>query len=191
MKTAIKFQIGSMWFCVENSRGVASGYPDEVTVTLRESRVNGRPGRRIEANPGTQRNEILALGLRLLDLADRMTPETTWSASRIVHGDGHPPRTFNLGAADLELVERLAPHKPLDFARHAYESAERLRTRMPILRAAQSVLEHCDNETANGLYVILAAADMYGRLPFRPELATAESGQSLHSGGCKDDTTQH
>lgn len=41
---------------------------------------------------------------------------------------------------------------------------ERLRTRMPVLHAAQAVLEHCDG-TAAGLHVLIAAADLNGGLP--------------------------
>jgi hypothetical protein len=191
MNTDIKFRIGSTWLCIESADGPAPGHPDSVTVALRRSRSRGQPGRRIEANPGTQRCEILALGLRLLELADRMTPETTWSESQAAHGGARPPRVLNLGAAERELIERLSPDQPIDFARHVYQCSERLRVRMPILRAAQSVLEHCNDETAAGLYLMLATADMYGYLPVRTEPAAPHDGRSPHYCGCLDDPAKH
>jgi hypothetical protein len=42
------------------------------------------------------------------------------------------------------------------------------------LRAAQSVLEHCDDETASGLYSMLAVADMHGYIPFASVTALGE-----------------
>jgi hypothetical protein len=39
---------------------------------------------------------------------------------------------------------------------------------MPILRAAQSVLAHCHDETAAELYVLIAAADQTGGLLAKP-----------------------
>ncbi|QCP48659.1 hypothetical protein FAZ95_05315 [Trinickia violacea] len=176
MKTEIRFRIGSTWLCLESGRGPVPEHPDAVTVTLRRSRTNGRPGRCIEANPGTRRNEILALGLRLVELADRMTPETMWSSNQTVQSDGRPPRALNLDAADRALIEHLSLDRPIDFARHVYESSERLHARMPILRAAQSVLGHCDDETAADLYLLLVFADMHGCLPLRSELAATEPG---------------
>jgi hypothetical protein len=168
MKTAIRFQIGSTWLCFEEGDGYAPGHPDRVAVALRANRPEGRPGRRIAANLTTQREEILALGLRLLDLADRMTPETSWSLSRTAGDTSVRPAPVNFGPADRDLVERLSAERPIDFARHVYASAERLRTRMPILRAAQCVLGHCDDETAAGLHAILATIDMHGCLLFKP-----------------------
>jgi hypothetical protein len=167
MRTTIRYQIGSTWLCVEDGNGDAPGHPDRVTVALRASRPNGKPGRRIEANRATQRDEILALGLRLLDLADRMAPETSWPAGQAVDDTGNPLAPVNFGPSDRDLIERLSVDRPIEFARHVYASAERLRRRMPILRAAQSVLEHCDDETASGLYSMLAAADMHGFIPVR------------------------
>ena len=174
MRTVIRFQIGSTWLCVEDGKGDASEHPDRVTVTLRASRPNGRPGRRIAANLATQRDEILALGLRLLDLADRMTPENTSSSRRTVGDTGDRPGPINFGPGDRDLIERLSADRPIDFARHVYASAERLRIRMPILRAAQCVLESCDDETASGLHSILAAVDMHGCLPFPPVIDRGE-----------------
>jgi len=171
MRIPIRFQIDSIWLCVEDGNGDASEHPDRVTVTLRASRPNGRPGRRIAANLATQRNEILALGLRLLDLADRMTPETSRWSCQTAGAAGDRLAPVNFGPGDRDLIERLAADRPIDFARHVYASAERLRIRMPILRAAQCVLEYCDDETASGLHSILAAVDMHGCLPFRPVTA--------------------
>ncbi|MGV2291756.1 hypothetical protein AAHK20_23800 [Trinickia sp. YCB016] len=180
MRTAIRFQIGSTWLCVEDGNGDVPEHPDRVTVTLRASRPNGRPGRRIAASLATRRDEILALGLRLLDLADRMKPEASWSSSQTMSGSGGRAASANFGPGDRDLIERLSADRPIDFARHVYASAERLRVRMPILRAAQCVLESCDDKTASGLHAILAAVDMHGRLPFprvidRGEVRTAET----------------
>ncbi|WP_217497475.1 hypothetical protein [Trinickia violacea] len=75
------------------------------------------------------------------------------------------------------MIERLSADRPIDFARHVYASAERLRIRMPILRAAQCVLEYCDDETASGLHSILAAVDMHGCLPF-PQVAVLGAVQN-------------
>jgi hypothetical protein len=191
MNTNIRFQIGSTWLCVEASKGHAPEHPNDVTVALRESGPNGQPGRRIAANPATQRNEILALGLKLLDLADRMTPKTTWSSSQTAADTTQPPRALNLGAADLELIERPSVDNPIGFARHAFASSERLRARMPILHTAQRVLEHCDDTTATALHVILAAADMLGGLPFTSALAVAQPEQSPRFESCADDTIKH
>ncbi|WP_206997067.1 hypothetical protein [Trinickia mobilis] len=171
MRTAIRFQIGSTWLCVEDGNGCAPGHPDAVTVALRASRPDGRLGRRIAANHATRRDEILALGLRLLDLADRMTPETFGSSGQTAGDIGESPKSVNFGPGDRDLIEHLSPGRPIDFARHVYAGAERLRARMPILRAAQCVLEHCDDETAKGLHSILAAVDMHGCQPFRSGLA--------------------
>ena len=45
---------------------------------------------------------------------------------------------------------------------------ERLRARMPVFRAAQRVLEHCDDEAAAGLHVLIATADQAGGFPGKP-----------------------
>lgn len=170
MTQAIRFRIGTTWLCVEDGSGRMPGHPDYVTVALRANRPDDRPGRRIAANRSTQRNEILALGLRLLELADRMSVDSDLTAACAAgHSDKRPVR-WNFGPDEQELIDRLSVDSPIDYARHVYDSAGKLQTRMPILRAAQTVLENCDDETARGLHTILAATDMLGELPVRPYL---------------------
>lgn len=168
MKTDIRFRIGDKWICVEGGNGYAPDHPDYVTFAVREARANGKPGGRVAANFSVRRRAVQELGLRLLDLADRMTPETTWQNSQTVGETGQPPLLFTFGDDDRAVRERLLADKPANFARHVYASAERLRARMPILRAAQRVLEHCDDEPAAGLHVLVAAADQAGGFPARP-----------------------
>ena len=170
MKKAIRFRIGTTWLCVEERAGRAPGHPDHVTVALRTNRPDDRPGRRVAANRSTQRDEILALGLRLLELADRMPPESDQPSGCAAGSAGKSGMPLNFGPDERALIDRLAVDNPIDFARYVYDSAERLRARMPILRAAQSVLENCNDETAKGLHTILAATDMLGRLPLQPLL---------------------
>lgn len=193
MRKNLRFRIGSTWLCMENGDESAPEYPDSVSVVLRQNQSNGQPGRRIEMTPRVQRNEILALGLRLLDLAGRMTPETP-SDSQSTPGDETSPGLLDdLDAMDVELVESLPHEEPVDFARDVSQSAKRLRKRMPILRAAQSVLEQCDDETATRLYLMLVAADMDGRLPSVRVPIVAESSWSPCFEQCvrTPDTTEH
>jgi len=168
MNANIKLRVGDMWLCVEDGTGYAPEHPDYVTMCLRESKPNKQPGRRTAANFAVKRNTVLRLALELLELADRMTPETTWSSSQTVGDGGQPPMVLNFGEVDRALLERLHPDAPLNLARHAYASVEKLRARMPVLRAAQRVLEHCDDETASALHVLIASADHRNGLRFRP-----------------------
>ena len=168
MTTHLKFRIGEKWICIEDGSGYAPEHPDYVTFAIRDAKPNGKPGSRSAANFSVHRRTVLEIGLRLLELADRMTPETTWQSSHAVGEKGQPPLTFTFGEDDRAVLDRLLADKPLNFARHVYASAERLRARMPILRAAQRVLEHCDDETAAGLHVLIAAADQAGGFPAKP-----------------------
>ncbi|MDR6412991.1 hypothetical protein [Paraburkholderia terricola] len=167
MKTHLKFRIGDTWVCVEDGKGYASEHPDHVTFAVREAKPDGKPGNRVDANLSVPRRELLAIALSMLELADRMTPETTWMNSETVGCIGQP-LPLHFGDDHARMTERVTGDRPLNFARNAYAKFERLRARMPILRAAQSVLEHCDDETAAGLYVLIAAADQTGGLPARP-----------------------
>jgi hypothetical protein len=168
MSANIKFPVGGAWFCVEDGTGYSDEHPDYVTFCLRESRPNKQPGRRTAVNFAVKRSRVLRLALELLELADRMTPETTWSSSQTVGDGGQPPMVLHFGEADEALLKRLSPDAPLNFARHAYASVEKLRARMPVLRAAQRVLEHCDDETAAALHVLITSADHRNGLRFRP-----------------------
>jgi hypothetical protein len=168
MTTHLKFRIGEKWIYIEDGNGYAPDHPDHVTFAVRDVKVNGKPGGRVTANFSVRRRTVLEIGLRLLDLADRMTPETTWQNSQTVGGSGQPPLTFTFGEDDRVVLDRLLADRPLNFARHAYASAERLRARMPVLRAAQRLLEHCDDDTAAGLHVLIAAADQAGGFPAKP-----------------------
>ncbi|MFM0592932.1 hypothetical protein [Paraburkholderia dilworthii] len=194
MKKNLKFRIGATWLCIENRDESAPEYPDSVSVVLRQSQSNGQPGRRIEMTPRVQRNAILALGLRLLDLAGRMTPETTSSDSQSTPGNEPSPSLLDeFDATEVELVESLPHEEPVEFARDVSQSAKRLRKRMPILRAAQSVLEQCNDETATRLYLTLVAADMDGSLPSVRVPIVAESSWSPCFEQCvrTPDTTEH
>jgi hypothetical protein len=191
MKAMIRFRVGSTWLCVEDGKGRAPAHPDSVTVAVREGRADGRSGRRIASSPGTGRTELLALGLRLLELADRMTPETTWLDSVPAAGGDPAAGALNSGTADQELVERLSIDRPIDFAHHTHASAERLRERMPILRAAQCLLQNCDDETAANLYMLLSVADLYGCLPVGPALNTHKPGSVEQDNVCPGDFVTH
>jgi hypothetical protein len=194
MKKNLRFRIGSNWLCMENSDESAPEYPDSVSVVLRKDQTNGQPGERIDMTSRVRRNAILALGLRLLDLAGRMTPETPAPDSQLTPGDAPSPSLLDdLDAMDVELIESLPHGEPVDFARDVSQSAKRLRKRMPILRAAQSVLEQCDDETATRLYLMLVAADMDGSLPSVRVPIVAESSWSPCFEQCvrTPDTTEH
>jgi hypothetical protein len=160
MTTHLKFRIGNKWVCVEGGNGYAPEHPDHVTFAVREAKPNGKPGSRIDANLSVPRRAVLQIALSMLELADRMTPETTWINSETV-GCAGQPLLLHFGDDHARMTERVTGDRPLNFARHAYAKFERL-------RAAQSVLEHCDDETAAGLYVLIAAADQTGGLPAKP-----------------------
>ncbi|WP_176057068.1 hypothetical protein [Paraburkholderia sp. BCC1876] len=66
---------------------------------------------------------------------------------------------------DRELIDRLSVDEPIEFARYVADCERRLHSRMSILRAAQTVLESCDDQAASGLHEILVAVDMSGSLP--------------------------
>jgi len=184
MSANIKLRIGSMWFCVEDGTGYVPEHPDYVTICLRESKPKKQPGRRTAADFAVKRNTVLRLALELLELADRMTPETTWSSSQTVGDSGQPPMVVNFGEVDRALLESLHPDAPLNLTRHAYASVEKLRARMPVLRAAQHVLEHCDDETAAGLHVLIASADHRNGLRLRPAAGCdALAGDAADVGG--------
>jgi len=167
MTTHLKFRIGDKCVCAEGGNGYAPEHPDHVTFAVREAKPNGKPGSRIDANLSVPRRAVLQIALSMLELADRMTPETTWINSETV-GCAGQPLLLHFGDDHARMTERVTGDRPLNFARNAYAKFERLRARMPILRAAQSVLEHCDDETAAGLYVLIAAADQTGGLPAKP-----------------------
>ena len=168
MTTHLKFRIGAKRICIEDGNGYALDDPDYVTFAVRDVKAGGKPGGRVAANFSVRRRTVLEIALRLLELADRMTREITRQNSQTVGENGQPPLTFTFGTDDRVVLDRLLADRPLNFARHAYASAERLRARMPLLRAAQRVLEHCDDETAAGLHVLIAAADQAGGFFARP-----------------------
>lgn len=167
MNANIKLRIGGTWFCVEEGTGYAPEHPDYVTICLRESKPNKQPGRRTAADFAVKRSTVLRLALDLLELADRMTPETTWSSSQTVGDSGQPPMVVNFGEVDRALLEWLHPDAPLNLARHAYAGVEKLRARMPVLRAAQRVLEHCDDQTVVSLQVLIASAEQFNGAPIK------------------------
>lgn len=191
MKPVFRYRIGDTWLCVENGNGYAFRHPSHVTVTLRTNRSDGRPGRRIAVNGLTQRDEILALGLRLLELADGMLPEGSVLPERVAGGEGVASASPSLGASDREFIDRLSADKPIDFARYVLDCAERLRGRMPILRAAQSVLENCNDETAKRLQAILSVADMFGCLPAIPGFTVATAKPSSAYDPATDSAALH
>jgi hypothetical protein len=182
MTTHVKFPIGDKWVCVEDGGGCVPEHPDHVTFAVCEAQTNGRPGARVAARFAVRRHRVLELALRLLELADRMTPETTWANSRAVLDEGQPPQVFEGGEGDRALVERLIGDAPLNFARNAWAKSERLRARMPVLRAAQGLLEHCDDDTAASLHVLIAAADLHGGLPVQLVVARADTDFPPDSG---------
>ena len=136
MTTHLKFRIGEKWIYIEDGNGYAPDHPDHVTFAVSDVKANGKSGGRVTANFSVRRRTVLEIALRLLEFADRMTPETTWQNSQTVGENGQPPLTFTFGADDRVVLDRLLADRPLNFARHAYASAERLRARMPLLRAA-------------------------------------------------------
>ncbi|CAE6968170.1 hypothetical protein [Paraburkholderia domus] len=79
-------------------------------------------------------------------------PDHVTFAVRDVKANGKPGcrGAANFSVRRRTVLDRLLADRPLNFARHAYASAERLRARKPVLRATQRVLEHCDDETAAG-----------------------------------------
>jgi hypothetical protein len=171
MNADITLRIGDAWLCVEDGTGYAPEHPDYVTFCLRESKQNKQPGRRTAADFAVKHNTVLHLALELLELADRMTPETTWSSGQTVGNSGQPPMVVNFGEVDRALLERLHPEASLNLARHAYASVEKLRARMPVLRAAQRVLEHCDDKAAASLQVLIASAEHFKGAPIKLTVA--------------------
>ena len=165
MRTYVKFPIGDKWICVEDGGSCGPEDPDHVTFAVREAKANGKPGVQIAARFAVRRNRVLELALRLLVLADRMTPETTWANSQAVPDGGQSPQVFDGAEVDRALVERLRGDAPPDLACNASAKSERLLQRLSVLRAAQGLLEHCDDETAARLQVLIAAADLHGGLP--------------------------
>ncbi|MEW6347314.1 MAG: hypothetical protein AB1704_42355 [Pseudomonadota bacterium] len=137
MTTHLKFRIGEKWVCVEDGNGYAPEHPDYVTFAIRDAKPNGKPGGRSDANFSVHRRTVLEIGLRLLELAERMTPETTWQNSQTVGETGQAPLTFTFAEVDRAVLDRLLADRPLNFAHHAYASAERLRA-SPSRRAART-----------------------------------------------------
>lgn len=168
MTTHLKFRIGEKWICIEDGTGHAPDHPDRLTVAVRNVKANGKPGGRVAANFCVRQRTVQEIRLRLLELAGRMTPETTWQNSKMVGETGQPPLTFTFGEDDRAVLDRLLADRPLNFARHTYASAKRLHARMPVLRAAQRELEHREDGTAAGLHVLIAAVDQAGGISGKP-----------------------
>jgi hypothetical protein len=107
------------------------------------------------------------IALRLLDLSDPMTPGTTCSGSDAVGCTGRPS-PLHFGDDRGRMKARRSADRPLNIARTSDTRFERRRARMPILRAAQRVPEHCDEMTAVGLHALIATAGLTGGVPARP-----------------------
>ncbi|CAE6925890.1 hypothetical protein R69927_06839 [Paraburkholderia domus] len=137
MTTHLKFRIGEKWICIEDGTGYAPDYPDHVTFAVRDVKANCKPGGPVAANFSVRRRTVLEIGLQLLELAERMTPETTWQNSQTEGETGQAPLTFTFAEVDRAVLDRLLADRPLNFARHAYASAERLRS-SPSRRAART-----------------------------------------------------
>jgi len=181
MTTHVKFPIGDKWICVEDGRLCVSERPDHVTFAVHEAEANGLPGARIAARFGVRRQKVIELALRLLELADRMTAETSCAYSQAVTVESQPPQLCDDGEENRDRVKRLSGDAPLKFGRNARAKPEYRRARMAVLHAGQHLLEHGD-ETAASLYLRIPAADLHGGL--RVQLVVAQSGMApLPDGG--------
>lgn len=177
MTTHVKFPIGDKWICVEDGRRCVPEHLDHVIFE-----ANGLPGARIAARFAVRRQKVTELALRLLELADRMTVETSCAYSQAVTVDSQPPQVCADGEEDRARSERLSGDAPLNFGRNTGPKPEYRRARMAVLHAGQHLLEHCDDETAASLYLRIAAADLHGGL--RVQLVVVQSEMApLPDGG--------
>jgi hypothetical protein len=136
MTTHLKFRIGDKWVSVEGGNGYAPEYPDHVTFAVREAKPNGKPGSQIGANLSVPRSAVLQIALSMLELADRMTPETTWINSETV-GCAGQWLLLHLGDDRARMTERVTGDRPLNFARNAYAKFERPRAYADPARCAK------------------------------------------------------
>jgi len=81
-KTYIKFPIGNLFLTVEGGSGYVDEHPDTVNVAIRERTVKGAAGARVGVDFSARRAQIMTLGQQLLEVAQRMSPETLWRRRR-------------------------------------------------------------------------------------------------------------
>jgi hypothetical protein len=150
-----RFLIGRSWLYIDDAGGLVPGHPDFVSLCLRREEgvdaVDGCTGDRVTLT----RTALLAFALRLLEIADLMLPEALWEADQA----GHTKNTADKEDDPSDLSLLMDPGVPFAFARFHYDNMRRLHARMPILRAAQRLLEYGDESIAENLQAFITAAE--------------------------------
>jgi hypothetical protein len=178
--TQISFPIGSAFMTVEDGSGVSNSHPDYVSVAMREKTANGKPGRRIAVNFSVRRAAVFKLALQLLELADRMMPETTFQESRVVGDGDRMPALVGRDDQERAALLRLLPQDrdPLAIGKAASVRYDNLKARIPILRQAQKLLEVCDADTAGTLHMLLVCAEHTGKFPVALVIDAQQHGEA-------------
>ncbi|WP_157838854.1 hypothetical protein [Achromobacter sp. DH1f] len=161
------FQIGELLVCAEHSQGYAApDMPSSVALSVRERSPKGKIGARKALSVYVKPNEIAAIGIEFLSLANRMAPETLFARSETVASTGpqQKPVKHMLQEEAREIADaldqgRLTIDKPL-------ASFEKLRQRIHILQRAQHLLERLDDDAACQLELLLTVMEQYGGLRF-------------------------
>lgn len=178
-KPVMKVPFMGYWLTVDRIGGYGSEHAD---LALRESTPKGVPGKRIKANFGVKRADLIAMAFNLLDVADAMQPDSTYATSDSVHSGKGESIPCNAGFNQLRREVR-----PLDIdevdgrKRDVAERFERLRKRMPSLQLAQRVLERCNDDVAQTISCLLILADQSGDLPVRVGMDMAPSPEAMES----------
>ncbi|MEM5389827.1 hypothetical protein VSR68_40805 [Paraburkholderia phymatum] len=147
MTTHPQFRVGDSLIGAEGGSSYGPDLPDPVSFAVCGVKRGGKSVRRKAVNLALPRRTVLRIALRMLAHADGMMPDTTSINREAAACAGHPPQVLNHREEDRGLIDRLRDNVTLNFAR------------MPALHAAQAMLEHCDEGTAAGPRLLIAAAD--------------------------------
>ncbi len=168
----LQHNVGGLWLVVEEFVGIGDR---AVLMSIRQrstGRDTSRPGPRLCLDQSAGRAKLLTLAYDLIDVADRMLPETTMATSETVATTGTLPtvhnRRFNEEGRRITAGSRDL-HRELDAATR-WRVLER---RLPTLQRAQRVLERCDRDTAEWLEDVLTVVERTGRPPVLPNVTPA------------------
>ena len=193
-KSVMKIPFMGLWLTVDQLAGYGTEYAN---MSLRESNDKGLPGKRIRANFGVRRSEVIAMAFRLLDVADMMQPDSTYATSDSVHSSKGESVPAHDGFNTLRREVRPVDIDEIDGRkRDVAERFERLRRRLPTLQLAQRVLERCDDDVAQTLTALLMMADQAGDLPLRAELQVVPAAEGIRGDAdfvleCATTNTKH
>lgn len=178
-KTVMKIPFMGYWLTIDRLAGYGTEYAD---MSLRENNDKGQPGKRIKANFGVKRAEVIAMAFNLLDVADMMQPDSTYATSDSVHSSKGESIPVHAGFNQLRREVRPPDIDEVDGRkRDVAERFERLRQRMPELQLAQRVFERCSDEVALTLASLLVMVDQTGDLPLRAGMQFMPSPEAMQA----------